>query len=207
MFEETNDIPPGYRKDAVGNLVPESNIKEIDKTRDEVVTTLVQKAMTVANQVAAFKTQALRDIEAFVAVAAMDYDVQLGGKKGNVTLVSFDGRYKITRAINESITFNEQLVAAKELIDQCLLEWTKDSSDYIKALVNNAFEVNSTGEISTTRVLGLRRIDIDDARWLKAMEAISNSVMVTGSKTYIRIYERIGDADEYRQISLNGSGV
>ena len=37
MFEETNDIPPGYRQDARGNLVPEANIKEIDKLRDELV--------------------------------------------------------------------------------------------------------------------------------------------------------------------------
>jgi hypothetical protein len=36
------------------------------------------------------------------------------------------------------------------------------------------------------------------------MQAISDSVTVVGSKTYLRIYERVADTDNYNQISLQG---
>ena len=37
--------------------------------------------------------------------------------KGNVTLTSYDGKYKIQRAIAEYLHFDERLQVAKELID------------------------------------------------------------------------------------------
>lgn len=207
MISPDKDIPVGYRKDAKGNLVAEGNIKEIDKLRDELVLKIVQNGMDVANLVAAFKAQALREIQSFCDLSSMEYAAPLGGQKGNVTLHSFDGRYKLLRAIDDNLQFDERLVSAKALIDECLHEWTKDSNDNIKAIINKAFEVDKAGNISTGRVLGLRRINIEDSRWNKAMDAIADSVTVIGSKTYIRLYERIGESDKYQQISLNGSGA
>jgi len=63
--------------------------------------------------------------------------------------------------------------------------------------------MNKAGEISTARVLGLRTIKIEDDRWLRAMDAIANSLTVVGSKTYLRLYERVGDSDEYQQLALS----
>ena len=56
-------------------------------------------------------------------------------------------------------------------------------------------------------MLALRRHDFDDPRWLKAMDAIADAVQVTGSKSYVRIYERIGETERYQPISLNISEV
>ncbi|RAP69965.1 DUF3164 family protein, partial [Candidatus Erwinia dacicola] len=39
------------------------------------------------------------------------------------------------------------------------------------------------------------------------MNALSEAVQVVGSKSYIRLYERIGDTDQYRPISLDVAGV
>jgi hypothetical protein len=196
-------IPAGYRQDAKGNLIPEANIKELDKLRDTLVLGIVKDGRDVARVVEAFKVTALKNIQAFCDIARMEYDAPLGGKKGNVTLFSFDGRFKVIRAVDENIAFNEQLEAAKALIDECLTDWTRDSSDNIKAIVNQAFQMNKAGEISTARVLGLRSIKIEDPRWLRAMDAIANSVTIVGSKTYVRLYERVGDSDEYQQIALS----
>ncbi|MBS9435607.1 DUF3164 family protein, partial [Photorhabdus hainanensis] len=63
------------------------------------------------------------------------------------------------------------------------------------------------GDINTGRVLGLRRLDIDDERWNKAMIAIGEALQVIGSKSYIRIYERVGDTDQYKPIPLDIAGV
>ena len=56
-------------------------------------------------------------------------------------------------------------------------------------------------------VLGLRRLDIQDARWQMAMRAIGEAVQVVSSKASIRIYERVGDSDEFVPISLDVAGA
>jgi hypothetical protein len=56
-------------------------------------------------------------------------------------------------------------------------------------------------------VLGLKRLNIRDEKWQRAMQAIADSVQVSGSKPYIRIYERIGDTDQFKPISLDVAGA
>ncbi len=199
MNEKT--IPDGFRQNAKGDWVAEGNIKPLDLLRDEMISGIVKEGLRAAKLIAEYKSSTLDEIAEFVELAAMDYGVEVGGSKGNVTMVSFDGRFKVIRANAENITFDEQLIAAKALIDECLTEWTKDSSDNIKTIIRKAFEANKAGEISTSRVLGLRTLEISDAKWQRAMEAISNAVKVTGSKTYLRISER-DDAGDYNQIAL-----
>ncbi|HHJ80132.1 MAG TPA: DUF3164 family protein, partial [Candidatus Tenderia electrophaga] len=95
------------------------------------------------------------------------------------------------------------LQVAKQLIDDCIHAWTEGSRSEIQVLINDAFQVDKEGRVSTTRILGLKRLDINDRKWQKAMRAISDSMQVAGSKTYVRIYERVGNTDEYRPITLD----
>ena len=140
-------------------------------------------------------------------MSAEEYGAKIGGKKGNVSLLSFDGRYKIQRAVQESINFDERLQAARALIDECLTEWTEGARPEVVALVNDAFRTDTKGEIRTARVLALRRLEITDKRWQQAMKAIGEACQVVGSKSYIRVYERVGDTDQYKPISLDIAGV
>ena len=146
---------------------------------------------------------AFADIAAFVEISAERYDTVVGGKKGNVTLYSFDGQYKIQRDISQHLRFDEGILAAKALIQTCLDEWTAGGRSELKALVAKAFEVDAEGNLSTNRILGLRRVHIEDARWKQAMEAIGDALQIIGSKAYFRIYKRVGDSDKYEPISLN----
>lgn len=202
-----NKIPEGYRSDAKGCLVPESMIKPIDRTRDELVHELAQLAKAVSEGLRHFKTKAFADINAFVDLSAEQYGVTLGGKKGNLTLFSFDGAFKVQIAIAEHMVFDERLQAAKHLIDECIIDWSQDSRDEIKVLVQSAFQTDKEGKINTGRVLALRRLDIRDEKWQTAMKAIGESLQVVGSKEYVRFYERIGETDQYQAISLDVAAV
>lgn len=204
---ETQQVPEGFRMDAKGRLIPEEQIKEIDKLRDELVLSIVDRACELRDQLRDFKSDVFSEIAALIETSAQEYDVQIGGKKGNVQLVSFCGRYKVLRAISETITFDERLQAAKGLIEDCLRDWTTDARPEVATIVQDAFRVDQAGNIRTGQVLGLRRLNIQDKRWLKAMDAISDAVQVTGSKSYIRIYERVGSTDQYQPISLDIAGV
>ena len=182
--------PDGYMENAQGHLVPVDRIKEIDLTRHELVMEKVARALELQKQLSDFKAEIMGDIEAFIQLSAEKYQAAVGGKKGNVTLASFDGRFQIKRQISEFLTFDERLQAAKALIDECLKTWTQGSPSELQALVNDAFQVDKEGRINTGRILGLRRLDIDDDRWARAMQAISDSVQVRDVKAYFRIYER-----------------
>jgi hypothetical protein len=199
-------VPPGYWQDANGALIPVSKIKEIDKDRHNTVVELAEAAKGVSSTLLGFKLQAMQTIQEFIARSLDQYEVKTGGAKGNVTLISFDGRYKITRQMQDSIVFDERLQAAKALIDECIHAWAKGSNSNIKVLVNDAFQVDKAGAVNTSRVLGLRRLAIDDPTWTRAMAAISDSMRVSSSKAYVRFYER-DEAGEYQPINLDVAGV
>ncbi|AOJ10578.1 DUF3164 family protein [Burkholderia mayonis] len=195
--------PAGFVKDARGRLVPESMVKPIDQLRDQTVQSLMADAKQLQARLTEFKDRAFTDIAAFVATSNEEYGVKVGGTKGNISLITYDGRYKIVRQIAERIQFDERLQAAKELIDECLREWTVGSDDKVKVLINEAFQVDKEGNVNTGRILALRRLEIDDPKWTKAMRAIVDSIRVTGSKPYVRFYERDEVTEEYRAISLD----
>lgn len=199
----TTTIPAGYKQDAAGRLIPLEHIKPIDLARDDLVCEIVAAARGLSGGISKFKAQTFGDIAAFVEMSAEEYGVKVGGKKGNVTLSSFDGRYKVQRAIADHITFDERLQAAKALIDECLNDWSESSRPEIKMLIDDAFQVDKEGTINTSRVLRLRKMDIRDERWLSAMQAIADAVTVIGSSTYLRVYERVGDTDQYQPIPLD----
>lgn len=196
----------GYMEDAQGRLVPLDQIKDVDMARHELVMELVGEFLTLREQMRDLKSKIMDDVESFVQLSAEQYGAKIGGKKGNVSLVSFDGRYKVVRQISEHLTFDERLQAAKELIDQCIKEWAEGSNTKIQALVNDAFDVDRQGRINTGRILGLRRLKIDDDRWRSAMDAISDSLQVTGSKAYVRLYERRDDGS-YKALPLDMAAI
>lgn len=200
-------IPKGYLRDAKGRLVPEGMVKPIDQLRDQTVSKIMTAAFDLRSALTAFKQAAFSDIASFVETSADQFEVKIGGDKGNVTLYSFDGRFKVVRAVHDFVRFDERLKAAKALIDECIHDWSEGSREEIKVLINDAFAVDREGDVRASRVLGLRRLNITDARWLRAMQAISESVSVVGSASYIRLYQRVGDTDRYDPVSLDIANV
>lgn len=192
----------GFMKDPKGRLVPVDMVKPVDKARDDLVQSILSESLTLASLLQDFKARAMSNIRAFLDLSAEQYNVEFGGKKGNVTLTSFDGEYRVLIAVDERISFDERLQIAKALIDECLKEWTKGARSELKVLVDDAFAVDKTGKINTNRVLSLRKLEISDPKWRLAMDAISDSITVVQSKDYIRIYQRNGEGD-YDKINLD----
>ena len=200
------EVPDGYMMNGVGHLVPIESIKEIDLARDEFVKGVVAQAGDVSAQLNNFKSKLAGDMQAFLELSAEKYGADLGGARGNLSLTSFDGRFKVLRAISERLDFDERLQAAKELVDACLREWSRDAGPELRTLIESAFQVDKKGRINAKRILSLRNLKIEHPTWKKAMEAIGDAVTVVGSCTYYRIYER-DDEGNYNQIGLDFSGV
>jgi len=199
--------PAGYWQDAQGNLVPEANVRDIDKLRDQTVRLLFERAKNEAERLRIFKEDAMADVASFVQASMEQYGVKVGGEKGNVTLMSFDGKYKVVRQMQDYIVFGEQLKAAKVLIDACVTRWVEGANANIRVLVNDAFQVDKQGNINTGRVLALRRLNIDDADWQTAMKAIGDSVQVATTRPYIRFYVRDDASGRYEALSLDMASI
>jgi len=195
-------VVQGYWRDPLGRLVPIESVKDVDKTRDALVRELSAKALDLSRQMEDFRRQTEDDIQAFVELSLEQYGVQRRGAKGNMTLISYDGALKIECDSAERLEFDERLQAAKVLIDECLREWTKDSGAEIRAIIDDAFQVDRKGRINARRILSLRRLDIQHPKWLVAMQAIGEAVSVVGTKSYLRFYRR-DDQGRYKLVPLD----
>lgn len=202
-------IPEGYMQDQAGRLVPITAIKPIDLMRDKLVRDIVDAAQTASRMLGEFKRAVADDIAAFIELSAEEYGAKLGGKKGNVALLSFDRRYKVQIAVNDYIRFDERLQAAKALIDECIHLWSTGSNTNLMAIVGRAFKVDKVGNVNTGHVLGLRNLEITGAgedKWKEAMRAINDAIQVVDSRSYIRVYER-DDSGNYNQVALDLASV
>lgn len=195
--------PPGYRADAKGRLVPEKLIPALDLLQDQTVEKMIQFARDLSARIARFKLHTQDDFDSFRQLAAEKYGASIGGAKGNITLTSFDGCKMVKLQIADRVTFGPELEAAKALFDACVSEWSGDARDEIKALVMRTFEPNKEGTLNREAILALRRLDIEDARWQRAVAAINDAIKVEGSKSYYRFYTRPAPDAEWRAIPID----
>ena len=195
-----------YMKNGRGDLVPTSKIKDVDLLRDDVVREIVDGAQNISAQLQSFKEMAMSMAESFCEISLEKHGVKYGGKKGNISLTTYNGEFRVSIDVQDILEFDEQLQAAKELVDRCIRKWSDGAEDNLRILVNDAFRVDKKGNVDTKRILELRRYEINDSDWEKAMEAITDSIKVNFSKRYMRIHRR-DNQGKYKQIPLDFSAV
>ena len=191
MSNKNKDLPilEGYMKKPNGDLVAIENIAEVKLLKDETVKRMIESAKNMKSQMTEFKQKIWDEFYAFVDLSYQEHGVKRGGSKGNITLTSFDGSLKVQLSVAEKTSFDEQMQVAKDLIDEYLIDIVQDVDPAIKTIVMSAFDVNKEGLISASKMLSLRHYKFDDDRWRKAMEIIAESMVVTGTKNYIRFFE------------------
>lgn len=199
----TVDIPEGYMKDAKGRLVPESMVPPGALIEDQTVRTIVQHGRELSAQIARFKGHTFDDINECLAILSEKCGATKGGAKGNLALSTFDGCEQVKVQVQDMLTFGPELQIAKQKIDEVLSSWTHDADPKIKAIVDHAFAVDKAGQINREALFSLRRLVIEDEGWKQAMQALTDSIRMIGSRQYVRIYERDDASDKWRAISID----
>jgi hypothetical protein len=189
--------------DAKGRYCPLHTIHAVDLARHDLVNDRFSAAEVLEALLMEFKEQTFADVNAFVELSAAEYGVKIGGVKGNLQLVNHDETRKIRIAIANRITFDERLLAAKQLFDELIAENSEGLNEVIAALIQQVFQVDKAGKIDAKKVMELRKYNIKHPKWLKAMDAINDSIKVVGSKSYIQIYKRDTANDEWVTVSLD----
>lgn len=199
--EMINGTP--HMQDGKGRWQPVSTIKPQDLLEHETVCKIIGHAEDLSAQVTRFKAHTFDDLGDFEALLAQEYEATRGGQKGNKTFLSFDGLMKVQIAVQDHIDFGPQLQVAKELIDDCLNEWAAEANDNLRAIVTRAFNTDKPGQVNRAEIFMLLRLEIDDARWKRAMDAIRDAMRVVGSKTYVRCYRRETQESPWQAITID----
>ena len=192
-----------YLQDAKGALVPLSLVKPQHLLEDELVRKVMGHAIALSDQVTRFKEHCFDDLSAFEALLAQEYGATVGGPKGNKTLMTHDGLFKVQVQVADNIVFGPELQIAKTLVDECLNEWAEGARDEIRAIVTRAFNTDKAGQINRSEIFMLLRLEIEDPRWKKAMQAIRDAMKVVGSKTYIRCFRRAAQDAAWEPVSID----
>lgn len=163
-----NDINENnYMTDAKGRLIPKSMVKPQDQLRDQTVKIIVDRFKKSQSVLKDCKVKSMQDISELEEIVAEKYQAKLGGKKGNLTLYSFDGKYKVMRSFADRIVFNEAAKSAEALFKECILEWGQGADPKLVSLVNYAFETDKQGNLSFSKIYSLLHYNINDEKWLR----------------------------------------
>lgn len=192
-----------YMENAEGGLTPVALVKPQDQLQDDLVRSEIGFFIALSEQVGRFKAHLFDNIGAFEALLSEKYGAKVGGPKGNKTLMTFDGLFKLQVQVADNIVFGPELQVAKTLVDECLNEWAAGSRDEIRAIVTRAFNTDKEGQINRSEIFMLLRLDIADERWKRAMEAIRDAMRIVGSKTYVRAFRRASQDAAWEPITID----
>lgn len=211
MSLEVQNVPDGtteidgakFMADAQGRLVPVALIKPQHLLEDQTVRKIIGYAQALSAEIGRFRGHTFDDVASFAELLAERYGARIGGKKGNTTLNSYDGLFRVVVQVQDQLSFGPELQVAKQLVDECITEWADGARSEIRALVEHAFQVDKEGRINRAALFQLRRLDIDDEQWRSAMAALGDAIRVIGSKEYVRFYRRSSRTAQWQAITID----
>lgn len=186
-----------------GAKLPIGVVKPQHVMEDELVRCEMSHAVALSDQLSRFLAHFWDNLGAFEALLSERYGATVGGKKGNKTLMSYDGLFKVTVQVADNIQFGPELQVAKTLVDECLNDWTASAGDELKAVITRAFNTDKEGQINRAALYSLLQLEITDERWKRAMQAIRDAMRVVGSKSYVRFYRRAATGAPWQAVTID----
>ena len=198
--------PKSAWTDETGITIPFDRLSKLERTKERLSGKILKNAFKINTSLIAFKEEIDEALKAIHVILAEDN--KLANSKGNFTWYNFDRSIKIEVNVNETIRFDEALIAsARECLDTFLRKNVKGTDELVRELINSAFQ-NTKGGLDSKRVLSLMkfRLRIKDADFQKALNLIEQSISRPSSKKYFRVWAKDGD-DQYQNIDLNFSSI
>ena len=194
--------------DSKGRPVPEEYIRPEDKRRDKLVESILKRVSKLSAKLESEKTEIVDAIEKYLKELAKDNKVRENWK-GNILLYNFSQNLCIERRIDETVSFDERLQLVKTTIDKWISQKLKDTDPTLSKVIAQAFSVDKQGRINTAMLLKLKRIDIQDAEWKKAMQLLDDSIFVKSSKMALRFRSKDLSVPEggWVEVSLNFNDI
>ena len=203
MSKASKPVKERTLTDAQGREIPVKVLHTEIVEKDAAVKKAMDCAIKLQERIISDKQKLIQTIEKYLNDAARRNNLEW---KGNALLISFDEKYRVEMRFREKIQFGIELQLAKQKIDECIKAWSADSNDNLKAIINDAFQLDKHGQLARYRIFALRRFKIKDPVWKEAMELIDKAILVTSTKQYISFAVR-DEAGNYNRIVLNFSAL
>ncbi len=188
--------------DGAGQAIPAKYINPFEKMSDRVVCKLTRRAQQLSDQLAKFKSEVFAEVEKLLADMDRLYNENHRTSEGNKILSDFSNTIKLEIKVNKFLGFDQRLTLAKTIIDECIKRWSEGSNEKLRLLVDQAFKVDKAGNLDRDRVLSLRKLEIKDKQWRKAMDIIADSVRVVGKRAYARFMVK-DESGTWRTVPLD----
>jgi len=186
------NIKDGKWEDKEGKFVHPDMIRMDKQLEDELVESLVSKAITLQDKMKEYKIYAFAECYAFVDLLRQNYDMErITSKTGAVTIKNFNGTMEVQIQVAKLISFDQKLTLAKEKIDEYLTHKTENMDAEIQTLITRAFDVKN-GKVDAKQIIGLKSYNITHPKWKEAMDMIDEATEIAGTKSYIRFKQREG---------------
>lgn len=190
-----------------GGLVPLKNVKDHHKLEDQTVRICIAYAMELSAIVARFRVHTLDDVTAFCDELAEKFGGKRGGTKGNITLKTYDDCMKVEIKSQQFFQYGSELQQAKALVDQFIAENSEGANSELLTFLTHAFQVDQEGKVNRSRMVQLKRLEIDNDTWRKAMAALDAAERPASSKLYVRFGMRKTVDDAWTSISVDLAGA
>ncbi|MBR4523772.1 MAG: DUF3164 family protein [Kiritimatiellae bacterium] len=192
--------PMKTMRDARGNDVPVQYVSMYDKQKDKTVLK-IRKAFLEAREV----------LEKVVKFAIGELNVLAGAKeslgaKGNFAARSFDGLVEAGIRQSYSISLDERVIRARELMMGYVakeLGSLGDKAYVVKKLVEAAFKVDSKGFLSRSKITELLSLRVNDAGWNEGAAILREAMTAQKGKRYLYVGVRARVEDDFKPIRLD----
>ena len=190
-------------QDAEGRWLDWSLVKPKDQLMDEVVRKIIAYALDLSAQVTRFRRHTEADMASIIALLEQEYGVTIGGPGGNFTIRTFDDLQRVELKVGKFMEFGPEIHIAKALIDEYLRDLTTDTVAELKMLVLGAFEVDKKGKLDRQKIVDLKKYEIKDERWVRAMKAITDAERTVMVREYLHFKVRKNHQEEHKAITIN----
>lgn len=194
--------------DESGAHIPYSRVTKAERLHERSAQRILKSALVVNKKLIEFKDM-IRELSQEAFDAFMEEKTTNRVTKGNFTWYNFDRSIKIEVSVNEPIQFDDlTIAAAKEKFDQFLDENVQSKNEFVKQMINDAFETQRAGKLDVKQVMGLTRYQnkINDPLFTEAVSLIGEAIRRPKSKTYFRVWLK-DETGEYQNVELNLSSI
>lgn len=194
--------------DEAGTAIPYNRTTKAERLMERSSARLLKGALAINLKLNEFK-QEIRDLSQEAYDAFMEEKNSTKEGKGNFTWYNFNRSIKIEVSVNEPIQFDDlTIAAAKDKFDTFLDENVQSKNEFVKEMINSAFETQRAGKLDVKQVMNLTRYQskINDPLFTEAVNLINQAIRRPKSKTYFRVWMR-DEAGEYQNVELNLSSI
>jgi hypothetical protein len=194
--------------DEQGITIPFNRLSNSEKVRERITGQLLKHSTTINGLLLKFKSDVDKAIQAVTEALMAEDKLPKKEWKGNFTFYNFDKSVKAELNINETIQFDDALIAAaREKLDTFIQKNVQGTDEIVRTLINSAFH-NTKGGLDSKKVLSLLkyRTKIKDSTFQEALALIEDSISRPSSKKYFRIWVKDQDG-KYQNIELNFSSM